>query len=149
VHGSRTRISVLSVRPSGPLLVLVNDRQRVLPNNRIRCRPNSWSLPNIWHIFQRISDIFAKNRILLCGFLPVCLLKMCGQTESRDFREILAQRACKAENRLKIVHTNGPKPTSKNKFFCRKPTIIRLSLPNIRLPNIRRAIIWPNIRPTG
>jgi hypothetical protein len=34
-------------------------------------------------------------------------------------------------------------------FFPKIPTSIRLSLPNIWLPNIRRAIMQPNIHPTG
>jgi hypothetical protein len=109
----------------------LNDRQRVLLNNRItehsallptpniRCRPNSWSLPNIRHIFYRILDIFAENRILKVldkknRFLLVCILKMWGQTKIKDFWEILGLVSQKIVYKL---FTQTDQNLNKKKFF--------------------------------
>jgi hypothetical protein len=60
---------------------------------------------------------------------------MRGQTKSKDFREILGLVRQKIVQKLYIqTDQNLPK-----NMFCRLPTSIRLSLPNIRLPNIRQA----------
>jgi hypothetical protein len=72
--------------------------------------PNSWSLPNIQHIFYRISDIFAENRILKTFLRKKIRFLMQGQTKSMYFHEILGLVRQKMVDKLFIqTDQNLPK----------------------------------------
>jgi hypothetical protein len=79
---------------------------------KLSLSPNSWSLPNIQHIFYRISDIFAKNRILKTFLRKKIRFLMQGQTKSMYFHEILGLVRQKMVDKLFIQTENGFLPTT-------------------------------------